>query len=170
MIYNGKWINLLRKTATKRVSPMWCGAGDNLLVPGKAAVVIWFGNASHKSLADSEKHICELVTQRTSWFLWRPPQRAVGECLQTWKRVLHCDVWNYGVGLKPVCASFFDSLPELSSCQSCPKIKPAVQEVVTSPSHEVLEHTLEASCPRWDGAEPSARLDSGPQTFGPLHS
>lgn len=56
--------NILGKT-TKRVSQIWCGAGDNLLVPGKAAVAIWFGNASHKSLADSEKYTRTLVIQRT---------------------------------------------------------------------------------------------------------
>ena len=38
-------------------------------------------NASYKSLADSEKYICTLVTKRTGWFPLGPPQRGIDDSL-----------------------------------------------------------------------------------------
>lgn len=83
----------LRKATTDRFLKFSVGLEIIFWFLEKQLWVIELCNAPYKSPADSEKYICTLVTQRTSWLPLGPPQRATDDCLpdleegSKWQRV-----------------------------------------------------------------------------------
>lgn len=136
---------------------------------GKQLWVIWLGNAACKSLADSEKCICTLVTRRKDWFPLGPPQRAMDDSLPGLEEgsIFQCVKPRSGSKTNQWGTSrrhIFDSLPELLSRQSSAKMKPAAPRSGGFPILCSVKAHAEASCPGWVGGGSSARQDSSSQT------